>query len=746
MADGDEPQKSAGLICSVCSAEIDTEVEYIEALCNACGRHAFHIDCVAPLMLRIHHDSTRAMERARRMVATRPAYYMAQQRMQCPVALTNRSVTCGGRIVDADMVKPVKALPPPGLPVPAPHSKKKKAGGGRALAAAQPSGRGRAAPAPAPAEPTQKQQRAAAAAFRASAAPDYARESAAGSSGVGGGSGAGATTHAGGAQPCGAKLRFPPGHRPVELQRCQDFDDCGECFIHRCPRCHGDEELLQREREWAAQQAAKQREKRRQELARHEAAVTARAEQSEWEEQVAARERERLELEESYLRMGDAPLRLMKDYKRSICVASLVDMGFSPTAAAAATEATGCDISAAAALVSEGGLIMGSKPVSVTGEAQDLLAYADSLGLGLQDVEIALVLAGGSWDDARTQLHDQAEAAAVAASMAEAEEARRADAAAGSREEAELQAALQASSSSAALAYNTARTAAAAAAAAPRAATSARLIGVWERPQQDYTRAKPHWSRVKPDMRSVALSVTVRRLAAASEILAGARAGAAAAACGRSLQAAASAAGGPTVGAAAVAALPAAACLQPWAGFASAAATRSGHSVAQKVLAAPQDSVGPDVIEAVSQLDPAGVPSVARAAAVTGIHDPAFLEALADAAIKSMSHLSAADICSVVESFSDLDCYNIEFKDATADIVLQRLVEFSGDMLGHLLRAFGDMNYYDDELLEGVVGHVAANPGKFSAENIADVVRRRRRARRMLRAACACDVSDHEAP
>ena len=52
-----------------------------------------------------------------------------------------------------------------------------------------------------------------------------------------------------------------------------------------------------------------------------------------------------------------------------------------------------------------------------------------------------------------------------------------------------------------------------------------------------------------------------------------------------------------------------------------------------------------------------------------------------------------------------------------------RLGEFSGDMLGHLLRAFGDMGYYDDELLEGVVSHVAAHPDKFSAENIADVVR-----------------------
>jgi hypothetical protein len=47
-----------------------------------------------------------------------------------------------------------------------------------------------------------------------------------------------------------------------------------------------------------------------------------------------------------------------------------------------------------------------------------------------------------------------------------------------------------------------------------------------------------------------------------------------------------------------------------------------------------------------------GVPSVARAAAVTGIHDAAFLDALAGAAVRAMPQLSAADICSVVESFS----------------------------------------------------------------------------------------------
>lgn len=99
-------------------------------------------------------------------------------------------------------------------------------------------------------------------------------------------------------------------------------------------------------------------------------------------------------------------------------------------------------------------------------EAQELLAYATSLGLGLADVELALVLAGGDWDEARVELQEQAEAAAVAASTAEAEAALRAAAAAGSREEADLQTALQASTSSAVLAYNTAMSAAAAAAAA----------------------------------------------------------------------------------------------------------------------------------------------------------------------------------------------------------------------------------------------------------------------------------------
>lgn len=54
-------------------------------------------------------------------------------------------------------------------------------------------------------------------------------------------------------------------------------------------------------------------------------------------------------------------------HKRSLCITSLMDMGFDPDIAMAAAEATGCDLSAAAAVLMEGTLAGGSKPVSVTG-------------------------------------------------------------------------------------------------------------------------------------------------------------------------------------------------------------------------------------------------------------------------------------------------------------------------------------------------------------------------------------------
>lgn len=119
---------------------------------------------------------------------------------------------------------------------------------------------------------------------------------------------------------------------------------------------------------------------------------------------------------------------------------------------------------------------------------------------------------------------------------------------------------------------------------------------------------------------------------------------------------------------------------------------------------------------------PQGLPAVARAAAVSGISDKDFKDALVNSAIRGLPALSVADLCSVVESLSQLEVYSIPFKDATADQIMSRISEFSGDMLGHALRCFGRMQYFDDALLEEVAAHVATYPEKFSAENIADIV------------------------
>lgn len=46
--------------------------------------------------LQVHHDSTRATERARRLIATRPAYYMASVHLACPIA-----TGCAGAAAEA---------------------------------------------------------------------------------------------------------------------------------------------------------------------------------------------------------------------------------------------------------------------------------------------------------------------------------------------------------------------------------------------------------------------------------------------------------------------------------------------------------------------------------------------------------------------------------------------------------------------------------------------------------------------
>jgi hypothetical protein len=154
------------------------------------------------------------MERARRLISTKPAYYMETVHMDCP----HQPPGCGGKISTAEMIKPIKAPPPPppGLAAPARQRGRKK-GGGAAAAGVPPPPPARRQVAPqAPTPPSrrqlQQQARAAAAATRAAVAPNYDALGAGGDgplSGSGGGAGGLRFT---------SKLKFLPGKRPVELQ------------------------------------------------------------------------------------------------------------------------------------------------------------------------------------------------------------------------------------------------------------------------------------------------------------------------------------------------------------------------------------------------------------------------------------------------------------------------------------------------------------------------------------------------
>lgn len=116
----------------------------------------------------------------------------------------------------------------------------------------------------------------------------------------------------------------------------------------------------------------------------------------------AAREAEARE--EDFLCMSDASLSLLKEFKRSRCHRALLELGCDEVTALAAAAATGCDADRAVALLMDGGLAHGSRPVLVTQEAQELLAFGGSLGLGREEVELAILLAQGDPEAAKEEL------------------------------------------------------------------------------------------------------------------------------------------------------------------------------------------------------------------------------------------------------------------------------------------------------------------------------------------------------
>lgn len=178
--------------------------------------------------------------------------------------------------------------------------------------------------------------------------------------------------------------------------------------------------MRRREREWQAEQEERRRRERERQLKAHQA-------EQERAARAAAAERQEQQQEaeiQAFLDMSDTSISLLKQHKRSFCIASLLEMGFDGSTAEAAANAAGSDASKAVAMLMEGAVCRGTKPVHVTGEAQELLAFAASLGFDREHVELQIVMCGGDWDAVKEALQrDRFGAAAVeeAAAVAAAE-------------------------------------------------------------------------------------------------------------------------------------------------------------------------------------------------------------------------------------------------------------------------------------------------------------------------------------
>ncbi|PRW45369.1 hypothetical protein C2E21_5819 [Chlorella sorokiniana] len=196
---------------------------------------------------------------------------------------------------------------------------------------------------------------------------------------------------------------------------CNSVLEDERCYVYNCPFCHSVEEQQEREAEYLQEQKEAARKRREAELEQHrqeqeqrereqrqaaaaaEEAVqmeaTAAAVQASLAaaaDRQAAMRQELLDREEAELQLSADALALMKRHKRSACITSLTEMGYSASDAAAAAEVAGCEPAAAASLLLDGGL-SGKRPsaVSVIREARELLGEGAKLGLSPTAVEAA---------------------------------------------------------------------------------------------------------------------------------------------------------------------------------------------------------------------------------------------------------------------------------------------------------------------------------------------------------------------
>ncbi|PRW21015.1 hypothetical protein C2E21_8417 [Chlorella sorokiniana] len=333
-----------------------------------------------------------------------PIQWVQAEKVPCPAgsgrAKRDPAAGCTGFTIDAEIYKPAKAPPAP-VPQPARPAKQQQQ---QQVAGKKPAGPTGGVAAGRKHRPigssscSNPQPYGAAAAGSGSRPPGrpppFAPAAAAGGSG---GSG------------------FFKGPRPPELTLCREVAEAGRCYIRNCRFAHSEEELQQREEEYAAERAARWQQAREEE----EAAQRAAAQRALEEASAAQAVLDAIEEREMLLGVSQPTLALVKGHKRAACLHTLLAYGFGEEEAANAVEAAGADQRLATQMLFNQEPCTGFQPVTIDREIQDLLSFAAELGLPspLQAVEDQLVAADGNWEAAHEALQAAAlEAAAAAAS------------------------------------------------------------------------------------------------------------------------------------------------------------------------------------------------------------------------------------------------------------------------------------------------------------------------------------------
>ncbi|KAL4447701.1 hypothetical protein ABPG75_004920 [Micractinium tetrahymenae] len=463
-------------LCAICGDQVVLrEEEFLRVHCNKCTECTVHLQCgIEYLIARASEKTNSIAQNKYKVKARKQPVQIFEQRMPCPNGAfqietdgqkvpgsqTARSKhtligTCGGFTLGAELVNPAKEPPAPLpqiLPARAPKEKtdkkkakeKEKEEAGRAAA---------------------PKRAASAASSASSASASGARRSAAGVPAPGAGAsvrllGAGhspwttvGAKKAGGAGVPGAPpppdRLMPPGvPRPLELTLCKHLLEDSDCFVYRCPEAHSEEELRQREREWVARQEAKKRGAALRQAAAQAAAAARFEEEQEMLAQIASMETLNAPPPSTQPapnawgipgpapapttatarpaspgpRLSERSLSLLRAFKRSCCLNTLLSMGFDAGQAAAATDAAAGDAERAAQLAIDGVRSAGVLPVNVSREAEELASAACAAGADAEAVEAALMLAGGNWEGAIEALRSPQDFGAPGGSTATAED------------------------------------------------------------------------------------------------------------------------------------------------------------------------------------------------------------------------------------------------------------------------------------------------------------------------------------